>query len=248
MDANLAQLTVRLSRAAYLDQPDAATAVADLGLGGFRFFDASSTQAFVASDASRVFLAFRGTESDNPRDWVRDSQFATTKGELETMVHSGFHKALDEVWTDMRPLATGGEVFLTGHSLGAGIATLAAARLADDGATVAGVYTYGQPRTGKADFAGAYQAALGSKTFRFVNHIDVVTRVPFLLQGYRHVGQRMYFDGDGAFHDGASVWKVAWDDIKARLRHFGTIKAAGVGPHDMSKYVARVDALAGEAG
>ena len=243
-DAALALTTVRLSRIAYRPIDQAEQNVSDMGLDNFQFFSEASTQAFVAEDEARRYLVFRGTEADNPVDWMRDAQFQPVTGALGTMVHSGFRRALEEVWPAViahltatpRPLA------ITGHSLGAGLAVLAAARLATN-APVESVYTYGSPRVGLKDFANAYQRELGTSTFRVINHIDIVTRVPFLVQNYRHVGYRMYFDGNGSFHREAGAWQIAKDDIIARFKHFGTIRSAGVTPHEISRYVKRVKTI-----
>ncbi len=243
-DASLALTTVHLSRIAYRSH-DQAQQVADLGLTNYVTLSGTSTQAFVAQDGANLYLAFRGTEATNPTDWLRDAEFQPTTGVFGTMVHTGFRRALDEVWQEIVPLlaSTTRGLVITGHSLGAGLAVLAAGRLAATNQSVDHVYTYGSPRIGLRDFAAAYQGLLGPQTFRVVNHIDIVTRVPLLLQSYRHVGRRMYFDGGGRFHPDAGTWQIARDDVMARFRHFGRITVAGVGPHDMARYVDRIQSI-----
>jgi triacylglycerol lipase len=234
----------RLSGIAYRAQAPALEAVAGLGLRDFQFYDGASTQAFLCGDDTRFALAFRGSERD-PLDWIRTAQFHPVPGELGGHVHSGFHGALDEVWDEVAADLAGGDrpLFVTGHSLGGALATLAAARAHAAGSVVGGVYTYGQPRVGKADFQVAYNAALDNVTFRVVNHIDLVTRVPLLVQGYRHIGRRMYFDESGALERDAGNWPVARDDIRYRFRHVGRIQAAGLTPHLLPAYRERIDAL-----
>lgn len=244
-DAALALTTAQLSRIAYHQLDQAERDVEPMGLTSFRQFSGASTQAFVAQDGERRYLVFRGTESTNHIDWMRDAQFGPVAGVFGTQVHSGFRRSLDEVWDDIVPHVTGDDrgLVITGHSLGGGLTTLAAARLVADGHNVQSVYTYGSPRTGLRDFAAAYTAALGPNTYRVINHIDIVTRVPLLLQKYRHVGRRMYFDGAGRFHPDASGWQIAREGLIARLQHFGRIAAAGVGKHEMSAYIGRVQSL-----
>jgi hypothetical protein len=242
---NVANLTVRLARFAYRARDAAADAVAGETLGSFRFFDGPSTQAFMATSDDYRFVAFRGTETNRPADWARDADYAPALGELDGRVHSGFRAALNEVWAAVesglevnnRPL------IVTGHSLGAGLAVLAAARAAELGHDVAAVYLYGCPRPGLADFRSAYDQRLGDVTFNVINHIDLVTRVPFLAQGFRHVGKRMYFDGDGEFHLDAGARHIAIDDLKYRFTHFGKIRSIGLGPHEISAYVKAVESL-----
>ena len=100
-----------------------------------------------------------------------------------------------------------------------------------------------QPRVGQSDFAGASEAELGADTYRFINHIDLVTRIPLLIQGYRHCGLRMYFDGSGRFHPKASMWRIARDDIRFRISHLRRIRAIGLDRHDIDEYVSLADTL-----
>jgi hypothetical protein len=244
-EPKLALTTVQLSKIAYRPPDQAEQNVTTLGLTSFRHFSGASTQAFVAQDGTHRYLAFRGTESTNHVDWLRDAEFRPATGVFGTMVHSGFRRALDEVWSDIVPHVTGHDrkLVITGHSLGAGLAALAAARLAATDNTVDDVYTYGSPRVGLKDFAAAYNAALGTNTYRVINHIDIVTRVPLLMQNYRHVGRRMYFDGNGRFHPDAGAWHITRDDFVARLKHFGRIQSAGVAPHDIPRYVEGIESI-----
>ncbi|MCX5893209.1 MAG: lipase family protein, partial [Deltaproteobacteria bacterium] len=90
-------------------------------------------------------------------------------------MHRGFQAALDEVWERLHDYLEGKEnarrtVWFTGHSLGAALATLAASRYGK----VRGLYTFGSPRVGDLDFKQAFLVP----TYRFVNHDDLVTRVP----------------------------------------------------------------------
>jgi triacylglycerol lipase len=239
-DPDVAKNLLELSRIAYLAETLARDGITALALRDPLFFSSGGTQATSCGDDTRILVAFRGTEAD-PRDWITDSRFGPRRGELDAMVHSGFHEALDLVWPDVGEAlaASGGrEVWLAGHSLGAALAVLAAARIVEAGGTVTGVYTYGQPRIGKADFRAAYEERLGDITFRVVNHIDLVTRVPLLIQGYRHVGRMVYFDHDRRGHVDASAWHVAIDDLRYRLTHFGRVESAGLTPHYTGSYAA----------
>jgi triacylglycerol lipase len=243
-EPDTARLLARLSRIAYRDQTTAARQVGDLGLTLTRFFDGASTQAIIATSASSLYLAFRGTEKD-PIDWAKNAQFKPIPGAMGGRVHKGFRLALDEVWNGIAPvlMEQPNPVLITGHSLGGALAVLAAARLMEAGMKPAAVYTYGQPRVGQSDFAGAFEAELGTDTYRVINHIDLVTRIPLLIQGYRHCGLRMYFDGSGRFHPKASIWRIARDDIKYRISHLRRIRAIGLDPHEIDEYVLLTDTL-----
>ena len=68
---------------------------------------------------------------------------------------------------------------MTGNSLGAALATLAADRYGN----VQGVYTFGSPKVGNDVFKEKFIV----KTYSIVNNKDIVTRVP--PPGiYKHVG------------------------------------------------------------
>lgn len=244
MDKRDAQLHWDLSCFAYGDEPSARKKVEKAGLNFTRFYDGPSTQGFACSDGRRLMLSFRGSD-DHPIDWIRNVQFKPVRGELGGHVHSGHRLALDEVWHDVDADVRSRDlpVTVTGHSLGAALATLTAARLHELGIAVEAVFTFGQPRLGRSDFTSEYRERLSDITYRFVCHIDLVTRVPFLLLGYRHVGRLMYFDAGGNLVEDASPWRVARDDVLYRLKHLGRISGIGLDPHLIPSYRDRMDRL-----
>jgi triacylglycerol lipase len=130
-------------------------------------------------------LVFRGTEQ-NIKDYLTDLEF----GELSLAgnkkeVHTGFTDALDSVWHEMSSAIAqlNSPVFYTGHSMGAALATLAAARHAPRS-----VYTFGSPRVGNQAFIDS----LGNVAiYRVVDDEDVVTTVPSEALGFRHVGTEL---------------------------------------------------------
>ena len=82
-------------------------------------------------------------------------------------------EALEEVWSDLLPYITqldrsGCKLWITGHSLGAALATLCASRYGN----VQGVYTFGSPRVGNNGFKEKLQV----KIYRVVNNDDIVAR------------------------------------------------------------------------
>lgn len=145
----------------------------------------TGTQAMLAEcgmPSPFTVLVFRGTEQ-NIKDYLTDLEF----GELSLAgnkkeVHAGFTEALDSVWREMAAvIATlNGPIFYTGHSMGAALATLAAARHAPSA-----VYTFGSPRVGNQAFIASLHNV---PIYRIVDDEDVVTTVPSEALGFRHAG------------------------------------------------------------
>jgi predicted lipase len=240
-DVDLAKLTVRLCGIGYFESDRIERDLGEIHIDRMVFTSGRSTQAFTARSETTQFLVFRGTEGI--ADWLANARFLPTSREQGVHIHTGFIDALDEVWGELAEAVVESNlpVVVTGHSLGGALASLAALRLTMGGSDVEAVYTYGQPRTGHSDFRTLYDDMLGSITFRFINHIDLVTRVPLLAQNYRHVGRRMYFDADGRLHRDATAWQIARDDLSYRLRHLGKISSVGIAPHLLPPYRTLVD-------
>jgi len=130
-------------------------------------------------------LVFRGTEQ-NTRDYLTDletGELSLVKGKKE--VHAGFTEALDSVWHEIEAALAQLDcpVFYTGHSLGAALATLAAARHAPSA-----VYTFGSPRVGNQAFIASL---CDIPIYRIVDDEDIVTTVPSEALGFRHVGAEL---------------------------------------------------------
>jgi hypothetical protein len=145
------------------------------------------THCVVVSGDDFTLLAFRGTGPISVKNWLADDdvQLVDQPEYTEGLVHQGFAGLLDNLWTLVTPLLTGGEVWVTGHSLGGALATLAAARLEAEGRPPRAAYTFGSPRVGDAAFARSYRPTL----YRFVYHRDVLPHLPLQGErGYTHVG------------------------------------------------------------
>ena len=169
------------------------------------------------------------------------------------MVHDGFYKALKEVWYDAQDgseqmlsylknnLDNNQTVWFCGHSLGAAVATLAAAEYVfkNDG-DFNGLYTIGQPRTGNRRFASQFDKRLLGKSYRIVNNNDVVTRIPlpgFLLK-YVHIGNLLYIDSKGKLNDSVSIWNRGVDMFKGVLADVGKLGPDNLKDHSSANYVA----------
>ncbi len=191
-----------------------------LAVEGFSF---KSSQSIIIQHQDYVVAAFRGT--DELIDWLDNIKAFSIKGPLGK-VHSGFYNALldvwerQQMWERIKVLRKRGEgeakrpLWLTGHSLGGAMATLAAAWLAERKLPLYGVYTFGQPRCGDENFQVAFDAKLKERFFRFQNRNDIVTRVPARIMGYEHVGRYIYITEHRELKSDVSWWYRFVDRIE----------------------------------
>ena len=207
-DPRNAQFLALASDLAYL--PDGTKFKTELGLDA-KLFSAGNTQAFVATNADHIVVAFRGTEAptsiEGLKDWLltdAGNLLIQPQGDLGTDFaaagvgarwHHGFMQALSTIWEPVfttvqaerkrsdRPL------WVTGHSLGGALALLAAWRFKRKFVPVHQVYTFGAPMVGNDITATAIDRELPRKVFRYVNDQDPIPTLPtlsLLANGYRH--------------------------------------------------------------
>jgi len=174
-----------------------------------------------ANDQGQAIVAFRGTQVDSFRDLVIDASFVLENWDRPGRVHSGFSASLSatlapiESWLrDTNP----SRLLLTGHSLGAALATLLAARLADGDRPIE-LVTFGSPRVGDEALA----ASLGSLTVRrYVNCTDAVALLPPPLI-YSHVRGLHYIDRNGVIHVGDEPAIAVAKDQRAAHRAYAQL-------------------------
>lgn len=141
---------------------------------------------FVLESDCCIVLAFRGTGS--AVEWVSDFiaqqiPYRPVKGAGQT--HKGFTdiymSARDEVMALLSELSPEKTLFITGHSLGGALATLAAMDLSVNTLWSSPVvYTFAAPRVGDPKFAKTYNYVVPTH-FRFQNEFDVVPHLPPIL-------------------------------------------------------------------
>lgn len=180
----------------------------------------SDTQAMVLENDDCYVAVIRGSESFS--DLLTGLWGAVSRTEaFGGKVHSGFYESFLRVRPDYEVIKEhfrqhgAKPIYITGHSLGAAIATLIAADMVAHGLPVEGVYLYGSPRVGNVDFASSYDALkmpdgrkLGDVTFPHANSTDIVTNLlppgkllpfDFMPRWYKHVASKnnRYFDHRG---------------------------------------------------
>lgn len=162
------------------------------------------THAVVVHRGDDVFVAYRGTDPRATTDLLKDGDAFPVPHPDGGRAHKGFQRGVAEVsgelltyLADLRKTQPGMRLLLTGHSLGAAMATLAALELDRGGYPISGVYNYGSPRVMNPELARIYkQRGLDAITYRFRKGWDGVVEVPPPI-GYKHVGTELYFTVSG---------------------------------------------------
>ena len=228
------------SRLAYAERDNIEESLEREGMTLLGFFDEDNTQAFIAQDAEKMIISVRGT--DGLADAMTDINVDLVDG-VGGQVHEGFNLSASRLWKFvMSAVRERGNrsLWITGHSLGAGIATILTARLVQQkDEPVNGLYVYGMPRSGDKKFAKNFNNSFGDQTFRFVNNNDVVTRTPFRSMGYRHIGEFVYFDEHGAVRSDIGWWEKLLDRISGRWNDLFELGTDGIKDHGVDEYVDR---------
>ena len=168
---------------------------------------ATDTQgAFGIAYGDTFVVVFRGSEETGIEDWITDLKFIRQvfpygEGSKKSKVHFGFIEAYRSVRKVVLQAAKDTElqqVVTTGHSLGGGLATLAALDIQFNTDKDVSCYTYGSPKVGNKNFIASFNRRV-PKTYRFVNRFDLVPSLPPL--GYEHVGQLHHLDADSSEDD-----------------------------------------------
>ena len=159
-----------------------------------------------ASGTTMIVFSFRGSEGLN--NWLENLHFAKTDHNMSCAgckVHSGFYdcwKALKDhgIVVELRRLIAtypSAKVFMTGHSLGAAIAMLAAYELQYEfKIPVDGAWTFGQPRVGNQAFRDFYNDNSPRVTWRLTHWRDPVPHVPLKSMGFSHIGNEVWYNED----------------------------------------------------
>ncbi len=230
-----------------LDQAKITNVISGLGFTECRFFDSSvrpdarGTHCFVALNAVKklAVAAYRGTDADDPTDITDDINFPHVPWAAGGTVHRGFADAFSEVHPDLTVPAGGWRVLITGHSLGAALATLLASLNQS-----AALYSFGSPLVGDATFVAALAKV---ENHRYVDCCDIVTTVPPEAFGYQHLGRREYVDRKGAIlHDPPELF-VFEDRTSAKSEYAlkylfmrGTAPARDLADHSLINYMSAI--------
>jgi len=202
----------------------------------------TDTQAFLAKNDQFAVLAFRGTEVGKIKD-VKIDIMASRLSVLDGYVHSGFRTAYESVAKEVEESILKLEklpLYITGHSLGAALATVATQRLEHNPRIreiIAACYTFGSPRVGNSH----YDIEFKSPIYRVVNTTDIVTVIPLLAMGYIHIGDVRFLGArDGEFQRGIPVARRGYLFLLSLLKFFSPV----VSDHGIVHYRRKLEAIA----
>lgn len=206
----------------------------------FELLENDNSQVYViwSHKEKQIYIAWRGTEPGEYKDVLADLKFRKVIGH-QGKVHRGFKGYVDKVFPKLEKLLTRiikkdsndwYDIYITGHSLGGASALICTNRLEENlNYVIKGCYTFGGPR------ALGWGASKWVKTpvWRIRNNNDIVTKVPFYILGYSHVGNLCYISSDKKLHIGkARHGMMFWDWIKGNFSRFGD----SVRDHSVSEY------------
>lgn len=202
------------------------------GFTDVTFFQNGSSQGLITWNNDIIIISFRGTEMNSTKivtDVITDVNTLPAKFELGGKVHKGFLNAFESIWfgnlgmemflNTLLEENNERSIWLTGHSLGAALATICFTYL--DNAKA--LYTIGSPRVGDQDFVNL---SIGRSIFRIVNNKDPFTLTPPSLPVYdfyfRDSGELIFLDNFGYIKTKRRKESINTDDNYLGQKFVGT--------------------------
>ena len=205
-DWGRAEVAAKLSAHAYKNEKQAVAACKKMGFPWAKLVSRDGAEVLIAKDRNDLWFAFRGTEPSKLNDVMADLNVIKNAAKAGGKVHSGFQQEVNDLWMDVLAeiehndqLKVRKDVYMTGHSLGAAMATIAATRYQP-----VELHTFGSPRVGGPKFIRNIKCT----HYRFMNNNDIVCRIPPAWLGFRHHGEMIYFD-----RNGNKAPKPTWSDF-----------------------------------
>ena len=160
------------------------------------------------SNTRTLFVSFRG--SANIPNWIDNIQInkISPYSDKNVQIEAGFYKAYNYVKSDimnnLQKLTlkySTNNLFITGHSLGAAMATI----LAYDILTLSHNYsithliTFGSPRVGNQAFVENFRL-YSVDSYRITHYYDIVPHVPEEMFGYLHISNEIWYDEPNVYY------------------------------------------------
>lgn len=182
----------RISNVTYKQPKDARKIFDSMGYKS-TYYQSKGSNVFVLEDTQDIIVACRGTEVKEWKDIQADLTIDLVPSRTGVgQVHRGFRNYTDNLWHNIRDHVLDNpnkKLWLTGHSLGAAMATLMAKRFVSHPINhpVEALFTYGSPRVGNREYINTFNTLIVHH--RWVNDGDIVTKVPF-SPWYYHCGTK----------------------------------------------------------
>jgi triacylglycerol lipase len=150
-----------------------------------------------------LWIAFRGSQTSD--DWKKDFElqqesFLSSQAAIQTKIHflsdikiqgntPNIHKGFADIYQKIRTKIFNTiqnydpnkvTIVVTGHSLGAALATLAGTDLIKNGYNNSIVYNFASPRIGDQTFVDIVNSSI--KVYRIVNESDLVPNLPLAVE------------------------------------------------------------------
>ena len=249
--AQQSALFARFAELAYMPPDKAPKLFKKLGYTA-TFLSNKDSEAYVVEDATDIIIACRGTQPTQWSDISADLSIDRVKPLVGVgKVHVGFKSYADKLWDTIRGHVVRGTadnkvLWVTGHSLGAAMATLIARRcvMAEHLQTPMALFTYGCPRVGNKEYVQEFNDLLVHH--RWVNSGDIVTKVP-LPPFYQHTGTMHHIGSDGLITKDANTKNTIMSIIKLVFNFWGGLLAKMMGDakdHSIQIYTQRLTAYA----
>jgi len=235
-----AYIFASLAGAAYKD--DCEEDFEKLGLENYVFFDNLGAQGHAACNETDMIITCRGTQPTKANDLLADID-TIPKRHGEGFVHEGFRrearKILPLIFNYIRKYPNR-RIWLTGHSLGAAMATYITQELEFANLQTAMLFTYGSPRVG----SHAYVEGFKTEHHRFVNCNDMVTTVPPAVFLFKHHGTLHYINFYGNIRK-LTGWQRIKDKWRAHKRAWAKKEwFDGIYDHSISLYATKIKKMA----
>lgn len=204
------------------------------------------TEGFVIANEESIIITFRGSES-SIGDWINNIDIALVPA-FNVAVHRGFFLAFncvqENLWQVVDKFNTNNQtIWITGHSQGGALATLATAQLQFWNQSINGLYTFGQPRVGDEMFRLWFNGTCKNFSFRIVNHKDKVTHLPPESKGFSHAGTYVFLTDDERLEFDTETWNMEKDSFSALLDDMFDFALEKTVSHNMDTYVQKLERL-----
>jgi hypothetical protein len=188
-----------ISRSAFMRYDTQALVVAETERSCWWFFAAAKIRSASVDAVTATLRDWLATDAD----MALATSFSPTSGPTWRCTAAsmrGFMAVAEEIETcgGCARGQAGRRLWVTGHSMGGALATLAAPWLCARDLPVAGVYTFGAPMAGGVGFTNLFRTLPIRGFHRYVVEDDAVPRLPPEPLKYQHVGPAFLIGEDGS--------------------------------------------------